>query len=155
MVANANWLSRLPHKQLIMGSTPIATSKHKYLVMKILSILAEQTTVTHFYGDYSHGYGVQNFDGMPVDSSFDEEVEFAQDEYGIENGRIVAPGTWVGWSFDDPEYDEAEDELLMSGNVCVITSKKMDEDDPFFRKVFAAVEQDADRFTGQTEMAVG
>lgn len=123
--------------------------------MKLLPIITEKVNVTHFHGDYSYGYGVQNFDGMRVDSSFDEEVEFAQDEYNIRNGRMVAPGTWVGWSFDEPEYDDASDELLMTGNVCVITNKHMDDDDPFFKKVFDVVEQDADRFTGQTEMAVG
>lgn len=129
----------------------IAATPNKYTVMKIRSIISERShntitekksNVIHFHGDYSHGYGVQNFDGMPVDSSYEEEIEFAQDEYGI-SGKEVQPGTWVGWKFDEPEYDG--NELLMTGEVCVITDHPMEDDDPFFQKVFAAVEKDANQ----------
>ncbi len=134
--------SGFPHKELVEGSIPSATT-NKYSVMKINSIITEKSNVIHFQGDYSHGYGVQNFDGMPVDSTYEEEVEFAKDEYGITNGREIMPGTWVGWKFEEPEYDN--DELLMSGNVCVISTNHMDENDPFFKKVFDVVQQDAER----------
>jgi len=79
---------------------------------------------------------------MPVDSSYEEEIEFAQDEYSI-SGKEIEPGVWVGWKFDEPEHDN--DELLMTGEVCVITDRPMEDDDPFFQQMFAAVEQDAER----------
>ena len=111
--------------------------------MLIKNIITEKkSNIIHFHGDYSHGYGVQNFDGMLVDSSYEEEINFAQDEYGITNGKEIAPGLWVGWIIAEPEYDE-NDELIMTGDVCVITTSHMEDDDPFFQKVFAMVEQDA------------
>ena len=44
MVVNANWLSRLPHKQLIVGSNPTATTKFEEHGMSRIKQMAAAVT---------------------------------------------------------------------------------------------------------------